>query len=728
MDLNAAEVERLERLYFEQRFVELEQAAQGLVARFPNIGFVWSVLAAALQAQGKVSLDAYRHAAQLLPDDGDAQFAYAGELLASGLPHEAVAVYQRGIALAPMQAVAHNNLGNALTACSERTAAQQSYRRAIELDPHFALAAYNLALCERDLGQVGLAISWLKRSIELDSTFAQAHLELGALLKGTGAMDQSLKALEAAIRAAPQFATAHLNLGAALLGLGRSAEAQKAFRTSLELEPASAEANAYMGMSLLDEGKTHEALGWFERALTLQPNHTPTLIQVSGIYAARGDLAHAITLLQRALAQDPTNPTASSALLFYRAHFSDIPPATQFADHVRFGQLQQSIAGGAEHATATRAASAGAPVLRVGWVSGDFCNHIVARCLAPVLTQLARFGELELTGYYNHHVHDEWTERLRSCFKQWRPIVGMSTTAVAELVRQDGIDILIDLSGHTGQSGLAIFARKPAPLQLSWLGYTWTTGLSAVDYYLTDAHWLPPGEFDDMFVEKLAYLPAWLPFTFHGAAPGVGPLPARKNNHITFGSFNHFRKINADVLATWSELLHKLPSARLAVGAIDDMQQRLHLTKQFAQLGIDISRVRFLDRCDAWTYMQLHHEVDICLDAFPFPSATTIQHALWMGVPTVTLAGGTPLSCAGAGVMRQLGLDSFVTADTSEYVRVAIAWAQQIETLAALREKLRADFGNSAMGQPTVIANALRDLLFQLWENQVPERRSVTPP
>lgn len=707
MSITAEDAEALERLYIEGRFAELETAARKLTDRHPQVGFCWSVLGAALQAQGKPSLHAQARAAELLPEDASAQASLGDALFNHADYRAAIAAYQRALALVRAPALL-NNLGNAQKAAGDLQSAQRSYEEATQLDPQFALALYNLGLCHRDQAHLDAAIHCLRQATLADTAMAAAHAELGALHKAQGDLDAALASTETAVSLNPNLVEARINLGALLVIRGSFHAALAALEAALQLAPQSADATKYFAFALEGLGRTDEALEQFQAALRLHPNDAQALSAAANLLALRGDLAQALQMLGTATQCDPANVQAASSLVFYNAH-TDMSAQAQFDAHVRLGQqLQQRIQPLRSPALAT--AASGRP-LRVGLVSGDFCNHIVARCLVPVMQVLAESPQLQLFTYYNHHTVDDWTHRVRALSSAWRVVVGMTPASIAAQIQQDGIDVLLDLSGHTGNHLLEVFAYHPAPVQASWLGYPWTTGLSHMDYYLADRHWLAEGRFDSLFTERIAYLPAWLPFSFQGKSPDVGPLPAYQGDRFVFGSFNHFRKINGQVLSAWAEVLRQVPHAVLALGGIDSQPQQDRLTQEFSMRGIESARLVFHRRCLAWDYLQLHNAMDLCLDTFPFPSATTIQHALWMGVPTISVQGATPIACAGAGILRQLALDEFVAHSASDYVALAVQWSRQREALGRIRQGLRQRLLSTPMAQPRVVAQHLENEL-----------------
>jgi predicted O-linked N-acetylglucosamine transferase (SPINDLY family) len=355
--------------------------------------------------------------------------------------------------------------------------------------------------------------------------------------------------------------------------------------------------------------------------------------------------------------------------------------------------------------------------LKVGFVSGDLCEHPVAQLVEPVLAHLCRRPGLEVHAYYNNPSKDATTVRLQPHFWQWHEVHALTDAEMAKRFTSDGIDVIIDLAGHTAMNRLGALAHKPAPIQVSWIGYPGTTGLHAMDYYLADSCFLPPGLLDAQFTEKLVFLPATLPLQPHpaGSLP-VGPLPAMETGNLTFGSFARRGKINQAAIRRWSLLLRALPATRLLIAGVsipgDDVPT---LTAQFAAEGIDAARLEFHALCSMDRYLALHHHVDVALDAYPYGGGSTTVNALWMGVPTLTVAGPTPAARQAAGALGQLGLDEFVAADDAEFVAKGLSWAVRLPELAKLRASLRDRCRASPAGQSAILADALEQALRRMW-------------
>jgi protein O-GlcNAc transferase len=530
-------------------------------------------------------------------------------------------------------------------------------------------------------GNTGAALA-LARG--LTQRFAERGLGwkvLGALLWAQGRTAESLAAMQNSLRLLPRDAEAHSNLGLSLAMLERFDEAEICLRRALQIDPNFATAHYRLGMTYYMQARMQEAEASLRIGVSLRAGY------------ATGD--------------DEIN---YSNLLFISSHNPALDAAALFAEHCRFGEYFESRRFWPRH---TNSRDPGRR-LKVGFVSGDLRDHAVASYVEPLFAQLRNHAGLQLHAYHSSAAEDGVSQRLRALVHAWHPVAALSDLQLTKAIMADDIDILIDLSGHTGLNRLPTFARKPAPIQASWIGYQGTTGLSAMDYYLADRHFLPPGKFDRYFTEKLVYLPGNAPFQPHESAPPVNALPALAAG-LTFGSFSRADKINDATLQLWSRLLLELPQARMILGGIARASLHTRLIERFAAYGIARERLMFHPRSDMSAYLALHHHVDICLDTVPYCGGATTYHALWMGVPTLTVAGATPASRQGAAIMGQLGLDGFVATGAADFVALGLDWAQRLAALAQLRAGLRQRWQHSPVGRADVIATALDTALRHMW-------------
>ena len=506
---------------------------------------------------------------------------------------------------------------------------------------------------------------------------------LGALLWWHGRADEAFIPMQHSVRLLPRDAEAHSNFGVLLHMRKRRDAACEHLRRAIEIEPRFAAAHYHLGILQLEESQFADAEASLRVAVDLRPDYLTA--QVKPVH---------------------------SDLLFLTSHNPSAGADYLFAEHRRFGELLETSLRGSwpRHPRGADPQRR----LKIGFVSGDFQDHSVAVFFEPVAARLAQRPDLELHAYYNHVAEDAVTARLRGHLRHWNAVAALSDVDLARCIMDDGIDILVDLSGHTSQNRLRTFARKPAPLQVSWLGYPGTTGLRAMDYYLADRLWLPPGQCAHLFTEKLAYLPDRWAFEPHRGAPAVNALPARETGHLAFASFHRLGKINAPTLQMWSQLLHALPQSTLLLAGIED-GQRTALRARFAAQGIAAERIRFHGRCAMDRYLGLHHQVDIALDAHPYSGATTTLHSLSMGVPTLTIAGCTLAARACAGILTHVNLESFVAADGADFVKKGVYWANHLAELAHIRAGLRTRLKRSPGGQPNLIAAHLEGALRHMW-------------
>lgn len=537
---------------------------------------------------------------------------------------------------------------------------------------------------------------------------------LGAVLQAQGKIEEALLCMQKATNFMPKDAEAHCNLGANLQDQGRLSEAEVSLRRALILKPDYVDAHYNLGNALYRQARLTEAEVSLRHVLALKPDHAKAHNSLALTLQDQGRLTEAINFFRHALEIQADSAHMHSNLFFCMSQVEGIDAEALFAEHCRFGEqfeapLRSLWSAHSNPRDPERC-------LQIGFVSADFRNHAVANFIEPVLVHLAGHKKLSLHAYYNYAAEDSVTQRLRGYLTHWHSVVNLSDDAMEEKIRADGIDILIDLSGHTGHNRLPVFARKPAPVQASWIGYPGTTGLHTMDYYLADRFRLPAGQFDGQFTEKIVQMPVSAPFSPFEAAPSVNALPALSNGYATFGSFNRPSKLSHAVIALWSQLLHALPDSKMVLGGMSQDEKYDTLVEWFAHEGIARERLSFYPRSDMDTYLRLHQQVDICLNPFPYTGGTTLCHALWMGVPTLTLTGQTIPSRGGASILGHVGLEAFVAQDAADFVRKGLSWASNLSPLSSLRKDLRERFERSAMGQPAIAAAGVERALRIMWQ------------
>lgn len=592
---------------------------------------------------------------------------------------EALTPLRHASELLPDHAEIWDHLGLVCHHLGEFTTAAACYERCLTLDPHRVPAWNNAADNAWRMSLLEKSEYYARQALALQPDYAEPHVILGNVWRDRGQLDQAETAYRQAVQFNPHFAKAHYNLGSLFQERGRYYEALNSYRQALAIQPDFVEAHCACGTVLKDIGRFTEAMSHYQTALALNPQRAETW----------------------------------SHWLFTLSHDENAAPAQVFEAHAAFGQRFESplraISGPARDHSRDPDKR-----LNIGFVSGDLCRHTVASFIEPVWQALDR-RQVAIIAYSNHHLEDDQTTRLKSLVDAWTPVFSLNDAALAERIRADRIDILIDLSGHTSRDRLLTFAHKPAPVQASWIGYPNTTGLTTMDYYLTDRFWAPPGVLDALFTERLARLPCVFAFQPALDAPPVNPLPALTQGHITFASFHRPCKLGERVIALWSQVLKAIPQAVLLIGAMNDTTLRDSFAERFLHYGVSAEQLAFYPQMGLQDYLALHHQVDIVLDAFPFSGGAITYHALWMGVPVLTLTGPSPPHRHCAAILQHVGLGDWVAGSEEAYVDVARQWATDLPRLAMLRAGLRTQIEHSEVCRPENVARGLEHALRQMW-------------
>lgn len=663
----------------------------------------------------------YRRALQINPSYADAHFNLGNLLQDLDRLEEAELSYQLAVSINPNHADAYFNLGNVFTKRMLLPEAKASYRHALEIDPKLADAHFNLGNILLSDNHFAEAEPSYRHVLEINPDHAEANYSLGFALFRLGKLGEAAVYIWRALKIKPNHVEAHCRLAEILYENNMLLEAEECIQNALKIKPDLAHAYVVLGIILKRLGRLDEAASACQHALDLEPNHVLALSNLGNALFDQGDPSKAEESYRHALKFTPTHNETHSNLLFCMSHNATTDAKTLFDEHLRFGERFELplIKKWPSHKN-SRAPDRS---LQVGFVSGDFKNHPIANFIEPVLKHLSSYPQLSLHAYATHVNDDSVSKHLRGYFAHWIRSNHLNNEALAEKIRSDGIDVLIDLSGHTADNRLLTFAFKPAPVQASWMGYPGTTGLTSIDYYFADRFFLPEGEFDDQFTEKIVRLPANAPFLPFVGAPPVNDLPALKNGFVTFGSFNRLSKLNLTTISLWSKLLRTIPDSRLLLAGMPQDQKYDALIAQFEQNGISRNRLDMYPRSDMGTYLALHHKVDICLDTVPYNGGTTTLHALWMGIPTLTQAGRTVAGQTGSMILRHVGLESFIANDTNEFTEKGVILASDFDYLSRIRTELRERFEQSAIIHPEVIAagveRAIR-IMWHRWCNDLP--------
>lgn len=496
---------------------------------------------------------------------------------------------------------------------------------------------------------------------------------------------------------------------------------------ALALNPQDATEHCYHGLVLRKQGDIAGAARSFQHAIAINPAYAAAYNNLGIAMKDLGEVQAGIAHYRQALQLNPDYASCYSNLLFCMAHAEEVSASQLYQEHRQFA-LRYEVPLQAAWQPHANTRDPGR-LLHIGFVSADLREHSMAYFLEPLLQHLSQAPGLCLHAYANSALQDEVTLRLRAHFAHWQTVDTLSDSALTEQVRVDGIDILVDLSGHTSGNRLLTFARKPAPIQVSWLGYLSTTGLDSMDYYLGDRYMLPTELLARQFSEKLVQLPANAPFLPSPLSPPVHALPAINNGYLTFACFNRLNKMTASTVALWARLLQAVPTARMLLAGMPEDGSYDRLVQWFQQQGVVRERLLFHPRISMQDYLALHHQVDLCLDTMPSNGVTTTFHAAWMGVPTLSLAGSSLQSRGAMAVMSHLGLAArdrqtadaeigpgFVAENEQTFVDMGVYWASQLPRLAQIRMEMRQRYQDSILAKPEVIAHGLEQAFRQMWQ------------
>lgn len=549
------------------------------------------------------------------------------------------------------------------------------------------LATLQQAVALHNRGDLSAAQALYEKVLATNPGVPDAMHLLGTLHGAQGRSEQARSLIERAIKANPGVAAYHHNLGVVLESLADLDSAAESLVKATVLSPRYVDAWDKLAGVQVRLGKFADAIESYQRVLELAPRDVCAWSNLAGVFTITGEVENALFCYRTALQIDPNSPIINSNYLFTSNYDETASSSAHYELHRKFGELLEARPGAP--ALPPNPSPPGAK-LRLGFVSGDFRHHPVGFFLESVLSQLDR-DRFSIFLYPTIDQQDEVSQRFRALSERWTSLWGLDDDAAAALINDDQIDILVDLAGHTGNNRLGIFARRPAPVQVTWLGYFATTGLSAIDYILVDSHLCAPDD-QRFFSEKLLFLPRTrLCFTPPDVDLDVNPLPALTNGVVTFGCFNNLAKLNAQVIRTWSAVLVAVPGARLLIKAqgLSDVSVRERLATAFAEHGVGAERLLFEGWTDRRTYLAAYHQVDIALDPYPFTGGTTSVEALWMGVPVLTLCGDRMVSRQGGSMLANLQLGEWIAPTEEAYVSSAARYAADLPVLSQLRQTLR---------------------------------------
>lgn len=707
-------------------------------------------LGVALQAQNKLK-EAAKSFNQAIK--GDKKFAPAqlnlGNVYMDLEQYDrASSVFRKLIKLSPKSDQAYLNLGRASSLKGDKDEAMIAYRHALEINPSYADAYLNIGAILLESNECEEAKTYFQQALESDPKNAEAYNNMGVAWKRDGYVDHAFSCFARATEIKPDYGDARNNIGSVLYAFGDTDEAEAEVRKGIELSPDSPSAYCILGKILRSKNKPLESIDALNKAIRLAPDISEpyremglTLSENNQIDAAirayrlgiscdpkdgiahnnlgmchvmRGELDEALECFDAAIEAIPTFSLAHSNKLFSLNYMPSLPHEELVREHFAFGELWDQPY---DENAFTNPPDPNRK-LKIGYVSPDFRKHVVLTFIEEMLKNHDR-DQVELYAYAEVFKSDDRTEQVKGYMDHWRYTIERNSYEIAQQIRDDGIDILVDLAGHTGNNRLPVFALKPAPVQVSWIGYPNTTGLRNMDYILMTSHFLPEGGESD-FTEEVYNLPR-VPVTYKAPErPDIGRSPFETNGHVTFGCFNNVIKAGPAAIEAWSEVLKAVPDSKLLLKA-HAFRNEVTVTASkamFESHGVDPERITCEGPSEHHIYLTRYSDIDLALDPFPYNGGTTSLDTLYVGVPLLSLEGSTWVSRNGSGILRIVGEESLIASSVEDYVAKAVDFALNPEKLAELRGNLHERFMATGItdhvAQTRDLENAFRDM-WQRW-------------
>jgi predicted O-linked N-acetylglucosamine transferase (SPINDLY family) len=678
------ELDNLVSLYKARDYDSVKLQAATLANHYPSNTFVWKLLGGAHHELGELgpSLEASQKVVELDPQNPEAHNNLGGVLFALGRLSEAERHYSEATKINPHYSEAYKNIGNLFLLKSDMRNAESSFRKAVRTNPKCAESLNKLALIYISIRRLKEALVLCQEAISIRPDYPDAYNNLGNILRFKGDIDSAESCYRKAIHIKEDFSGAYSNLGSVLRAKGKTSEAVTVYEKALLYNTESAEARTNLANVHRDMGNFRDAESYLRETVDKYPNYINAYSNLLFLYASLNVKSEKYLVQAKKYGE-----TASYAI---NQKFCYLNYASQKS------------------------------VLKVGFVSGDLKNHPVGYFLENVLFELAE-QKIELYAYTMSSIEDSLTVRIKPTFKKWNSIVGKSWVAAAREINEENIDILIDLAGHTGTISLPIFLYKPAPIQISWLGYFASTGMKEIDYILGDRYVTPMSDAKN-FVEQIYQLPnSYLCYSKPEFEIDVNSLPAIKNGYITFGCFSKISRMNDEVVSVWSKILKKIPNSKLSLKdkQFSCLSEIRSIEGKFSAFGVGSDQLIFESHSKRKDYYKSYNKIDIALAPFPYAGATTCVDSLWMGVPVVALQGDQFLSHLAETVLHNADLQRFIAINKNHYVNIAISLSTDLTALSKLRSNLRDQLESSPLFDNRRFATDFNVALRNIWKVNV---------
>jgi predicted O-linked N-acetylglucosamine transferase (SPINDLY family) len=635
-----------------------------------------------------------------------------------GRSDKALEFIARAVAAGPNNAEYLNAYGYCLHNVGRLDEAEENCRRALLFMPQYPEALNNLGNVLARKFQFEEAEAIYRKAVSIRPDFPAPYVNLGVMLIEIGRAPESLQLFNRALALGMNDPLTYIGIGNAWTDLKDFEKAEAAYRQALALRPDYPEGFNNLGNALWMQQRPPEALAAYAKAMELRPNYLFAQRNILRALRDLGRMNEALEGYRNVIAQHADSEILHSEYLFALHFEPESTPRQLLVEHQRWNEKHAKswLANIPAHLNDRNPDRK----LHIGYVSPDFREHSVAYFIESILANHDR-DKFEIFCYADLHRPDDTSRRLQALVPHWRNLTGISDAQAADLVRRDRIDVLVDLAGHTANNRLRLFARKPAPVQITYMGYPNTTGLGAIDYRLTDAFADPPGQTEEFHTEKLLRLPeCFLCFTPPKDSPDVSPPPARENGHITFGCFNALSKVNAPLVDLWCQILQRVQGSKLLLKGrgITDSHTRERLLELFNKHGVGQDRVVFKGFTESRReHLSLFAQIDIGLDTLPYNGTTVTCEALWMGVPVVTLAGQTHVTRVGVSLLNNVGFEKLVATSPEEYVAIAVAQAGDLDETAIMRAGLRKRMSESILTDGRRFTRQLESAYAQAWRS-----------
>ena len=712
----------------------------------PNYAEAYLALGNALKQQGSLdqAMEAYRSAIKARRDYAEAHNNIGVLLVAQGRLDEATSAYREALALRPVYAEAHFNLGVVLHQKHELDAAEASYRRVMSLHPEIAVAHNNLGTVLKDQGRLDQALAAFDDAVKLQPDYAEAFYNRATVLQQQARLEEALAAYGRAVELRGDYTEALNNAGIVLVELGRLGDAIDLYRRLLERMPAHADACNNMGTALLAEGRPEEARAAFEQALAHRPDFPEAFYNLGNAWREFGNVAEAIAAYRNALLLRPDYADAFSQIAYHHAQACEWgsyeTEHQELVDMVRRGvrvppfYLLATPASAADQLLGARnwigpirpprqAVFEHRPVadrerIRLGYLSGDFHQHATAQLMAELFERHDR-DLFEVFGYsYGPDDNSPIRARLDSAFDRFIDIRAMSHRDAARTIHADKVDILIDLKGYTHQARPAISAYRPAPVQVSYLGYPATMGADFIDYIIVDPIVVPASE-QPFFSERLVHLPG--SYQVNDSKREVASAPTSRQDWglpeagVVFCSFNNSYKISPAFFDIWMRLLRSVPGSVLWLLEANELVED-NLRSEAETRGVEAERLIFAPRVASADHLGRHLHADLFLDTLPCNAHTTASDALWAGLPVLTCSGDTFAGRVAASLLAAAGMPELIAPSLEEYEHMALTLARDPRRLIALRQKLAVNRDGSDLFDPVKLTGNIEAAYARMWQ------------